>query len=105
MKNQEDRKLDLIDELWARLDDLEPGQGVGSLFGVWAERALAFEIDERSDVLAFLEHAKVPKSVIDLIAKGIHRQRSTKVMKALKAVDQDRKKQVEDLISEYVGAR
>lgn len=86
--SDDDRKIELIDELWELLDGLEPGQSTGTLMRAWAERTLAAEraaeLDERAAILAFLEVAKAPRCMIDLIARGTHRMRSSTGMQALR---------------------
>lgn len=103
----EDRRIELIDEMWAMLDSIdEEGRGMGTFLRACADKCLEAEREERAALLAFADQVGAPKVLIDLIERGAHRKRSSAAMQAIRDVRgtlaEDRQKLVDEALQKYV---
>lgn len=102
-RSREERIAALIDEL---MDHPEEDFLSGKMMRAWAEKCLEFETEERDANIAFLKHINAAPTAVNMVARGVHRQRSTIVMKAVKAAGpellKERKEAVDKLLGEYI---
>lgn len=77
MKDRGDELIDLMDEL----NSHDPEDFLsGKMMHDWAQRVLTERDETEATIIAFLEHVGVTKTVRDMIARGVHRQRSSVAM-------------------------